>query len=267
MDAAEFATYHAPALATDEVRHSVLLAILARLDTTPGAVLYWTLGGPGACAVKSGPHAIVIGDLDRGQSRALAETTAVLDYPGVIGPDVTAQWFAERAEELGLRFDEPVRQRIHMIREPPRYPGASGFARSAEIDDLRLIAEWMTAFIREAVPRDLPPRDEELEAAIRERNFLLWVDANRPVSMARIMRRLSDSAAISSVYTPPELRERGYAGSVTAAIVERIYAEGRRTACLYTDLSNPASNRCYARIGFKVICGSLHYCRQRKDES
>jgi hypothetical protein len=39
--------------------------------------------------------------------------------------------------------------------------------------------------------------------------------------------------------TPPELRGRGYAGSVTAALVERIYAEGKSFACLYTDLRNP----------------------------
>ena len=45
------------------------------------------------------------------------------------------------------------------------------------------------------------------------------------ISMAGIVRRLKTSAAITGVYTPPEFRGCGYAGSVTAATVERIYAE------------------------------------------
>jgi predicted GNAT family acetyltransferase len=43
---------------------------------------------------------------------------------------------------------------------------------------------------------------------------------------------------------------------VTAATVDSIFAEGRTMACLYSDLRNPASNRCYAKIGFKPVCRS-----------
>jgi predicted GNAT family acetyltransferase len=46
---------------------------------------------------------------------------------------------------------------------------------------------------------------------------------------------------------------------VTAALVERIYAEGKSFACLYTDLRNPFSNRCYAKIGFEPVCAAWHY--------
>ena len=61
--------------------------------------------------------------------------------------------------------------------------------------------------------------------------------------MAGIVRRTRSTGSIAGVYTPPAQRGRGYAGSVTAAVVERIYAEGMNTACLYTDLRNPQSNR------------------------
>jgi predicted GNAT family acetyltransferase len=79
--------------------------------------------------------------------------------------------------------------------------------------------------------------------------------------MAGIARRTRHAAAISAVYTPPRLRGRGYAGAVTAALVERVFAEGKSIACLYTDLRNPFSNRCYAKIGFKPTCSSWHYPR------
>jgi predicted GNAT family acetyltransferase len=82
---------------------------------------------------------------------------------------------------------------------------------------------------------------------------------NLPVAMAAIVRRIANTAAISFVYTPPPWRGRGYAGSVTAALVEYIFSQGRTTACLYTDLRNPFSNRCYAKIGFQPVCDALSY--------
>jgi FR47-like protein len=60
--------------------------------------------------------------------------------------------------------------------------------------------------------------------------------------MAGIVRRTRNAAAIAGVYTPLSLRGRGYAGSVTAAVVEPIFMEAK-TACLHTDLRNPASKR------------------------
>jgi len=76
--------------------------------------------------------------------------------------------------------------------------------------------------------------------------------------MAAIVRRTRGAAAIVFVYTPPSLRGKGYAGSVTAAVVEQAFAEGKTMACLYTSLSNPFSNRCYAKIGFKPVCDAAH---------
>jgi predicted GNAT family acetyltransferase len=79
--------------------------------------------------------------------------------------------------------------------------------------------------------------------------------------MAGITRSMKDSAAITAVFTPPALRGRGYAGSVTAAAVERIQGTGRKFVYLYTDLNNPISNRCYANIGFRPVYDALHYYR------
>jgi predicted GNAT family acetyltransferase len=74
--------------------------------------------------------------------------------------------------------------------------------------------------------------------------------------MAGIVRRTRRGAAIACVYTPPKLRDRGYAAAVTAATVDGVFAEGRTMACLYADLRNEASNRCYSKIGFKPMCRS-----------
>ena len=261
--ARRFRDYHERPLAAEEVKYGLILRILGQLDADrPPAFLHWTLGGPGQCAVKMALHSIVLGALGETQSRQLAGLTAELDYPGVIGPDLTAKWFADQATALGLQFLDPEPQQINSLSERPRYPGAPGFARPVKSEDAAIFIDWMTAFHREAVPHDSRPTAQVLEEMAGKGDYLFWIDNGQPVSMAGIVRRLKVSAAITGVYTPPELRGRGYAGSVTAATVERIYSEGRTIACLYTDLRNPYSNRCYARIGFKPVCQSLHFHRR-----
>jgi predicted GNAT family acetyltransferase len=259
----QFRAYHEPVLALDEVRHGLILNALTQMNSgKPIDLRCWTLGEPGEGAIKIGHHAIVLGALAEDQCRRLADLTARVDYPGVVGPEMTARWFTDRAGELGLKFLEPVPQQIYSITDKPRFPRASGFARLVGAEDASLLADWQVAFYREAVPQDrLPPR-EELERDAAEDRFLFWIVNGQPVSMARIVRRLKQSAAITGVYTPPELRGHGYAGSVTAATVERIYAEGRKIACLYANLRNPASNRCYTKIGFTPACTSLHFHRE-----
>ena len=67
---------------------------------------------------------------------------------------------------------------------------------------------------------------------------------------------------------PSQTRGRGYAGSVTAALVERIYAEGKLFVCLYTDLRNSFSNRCYTqRLEFTPVASSWHYVGAKRDTS
>ena len=171
MKPAEFRAYHEPALERDEVKHGLILNALARMVATPVKVSYWTLGRPGECAIKMAHHSIVLGALDENQCRTFAESTIHIDYPGVVGPDLTAEWFTDRAQKLGMQFLEPVLQKIYSISGKPRHPGASGHARPATIEDATLLADWLTAFHREAVPHDPLPAREELERAAGKTGF------------------------------------------------------------------------------------------------
>ena len=49
---------------------------------------------------------------------------------------------------------------------------------------------------------------------------------------------------------------------MTAAVAERLFAEGKSAVCLYTDLRNAASNRCYAKIGFEPAFNAWVHLRQ-----
>src|SRR5262245_29315070 len=149
MQPQEFVASHQPALAQDEVRHNLILSLLSRMP--PGAprplpdVHHWTLGEPGACAVRVPPFAILLGEVTRAQAHALAERTRDLDHSGVFGPDRTAFWFTERARELGDTFLDPVPHELHALRDKPRYPGAPGHARAVGAADTELFGDWLIA--------------------------------------------------------------------------------------------------------------------------
>jgi RimJ/RimL family protein N-acetyltransferase len=261
MPPEDFISAHAAALGKNEAKHNLILGILERLAVGMSpSPRTWTLGGPGACAVQMEGRPIVLGDLDRSQCEALALAVRDADYPGVIGADSSPSWFVKRATELGRLFNTPVPQRIYSLSEPPHYPQSPGSLRQASLDDATLLLSWMGAFSSETKTEG--PAILLNTAALRAGDYCLWMENDRPVAMAYINRRSRNTATISGVYTPPEFRRRGFGGSVTAGVAARIFQEGKIAACLYTDLRNPYSNRCYAKIGFRPVCDSAFYSRQ-----
>jgi predicted GNAT family acetyltransferase len=65
------------------------------------------------------------------------------------------------------------------------------------------------------------------------------------------------------VFTPPDVRGRGYAGALVGEVSARLIEEGHRFCFLYTDLSNPISNRLYRRLGYELVCESAEYTFDR----
>jgi RimJ/RimL family protein N-acetyltransferase len=260
MDLQQFVHTHLPALERDEVRFNMLIATLTAATRSPSPPLaYWSLGAAGRCAARRPSRPIDLGALDKDECRRLAED-AISDVGGGIrGTDDAPHWLAEHAASLGTRLGQPIPQRIHVLHDRPRYPQASGAPRPATAGDAPLLHAWLSAFRREATPDDPPPTQEDAEKAAQSGRFLLWTVNGEPVAMAAVNRSLRQTGSIGAVYTPPEHRGRGYAGSVTAATAERIFADGKTAVSLYTDLRNPVSNRCYARIGFVAYCEASHY--------
>jgi RimJ/RimL family protein N-acetyltransferase len=262
MELQEFVEFHRPALEQDEARYNLILGLLGRmLETEQSNVRLWTIGAPGECAMQTPGYPLILGQLTAAQCQAFAEATLDIDYPGVVGVDGIVPLFVERAAERGVKFAEPIPQRIQALRDRPIYPNVRGAARLVSRDDAELFAEWLIAFFREAVPHETVPSCERIEMTATAGNYRFWVVDGEPVAMAGIVRRTRHAAAIAGVYTPPALRNRGYGAAVMAAVVDAVFAEGRTTACLYSNLRNPASNRCYAKIGFKPACRAWHYLR------
>src|SRR5208337_3503329 len=220
MDMVEFNSLHVAALERNEARHNLILGLITRASPDPAyETRRWTLGEAGACAIQtSARRSIILGDVDERQCHTLAGQVSGSAFAGVLGPENTAHWFVARAIQLGLSFGKPIPQMIHELRETPIYPGAPGKARRATAADLGVVYEWTTAFLAEALPDDPPETKEHVADKIQNRVVLLWEMEGEPVSMAAASRMTRNGASIGPVYTSPERRGRGFAGSVTAAV-------------------------------------------------
>jgi len=152
----------------------------------------------------------------------------------------------------------------------PRSPTcrASGGLREATRADYDLLVDWFAAFGREAL-HDGEPGLEQHERQIRMRldstvgGIGLWEDDGDVVSLCGYGSPTPSGIRIGPVYTPPELRGRGYATTLTADVSAAQLARGRRFCFLYTDLANPTSNAIYERIGYVRVCESKQLAFER----
>jgi predicted GNAT family acetyltransferase len=132
--------------------------------------------------------------------------------------------------------------------------GVPGELRAAATADRDQLIAWTAAFGAEAVP-DQRPWDAAPMIDVRLRRpgaLWIWYDGGRAVSMLWISPPVGGVVRLSGVYTPPELRGRGYASACVAAVSGRVLAGGH--ACvLYTDLANPTSNKIYQAIGYRPV--------------
>ena len=114
----------------------------------------------------------------------------------------------------------------------------------------------MDAFVAEALP-SAPPEDAahwlERKLSSIDSGLVLWADEGTPVSFAGYGGPTPNGIRVGPVYTPPELRRRGYASALTAALTRTLLDRGRKFCFLFTDLANPTSNSIYQRIGYRPV--------------
>lgn len=250
-----------------EAEHNLLFGICADLAADPGFP-----GGPPylatvsragrvtAAAMMTPPWNVVLSCTD--DPAAVEALAADLDarstrVPGATGPIEPAHAFARIwCERHGLTSQVAVSERIYRLEQVVPPAGVPGRVRVATEADRDLLVGWVDAFLVEALARGTPQEaailvDRSLRAGTR--TWYLWEDGGRPVSVAASAGPTPNGIRIGPVYTPPELRRHGYASAVTAAASQVELDKGRRFVFLFTDLSNPTSNRIYQQIGYEPV--------------
>ena len=117
--------------------------------------------------------------------------------------------------------------------------------------DIDIIAEFSAGFTRDAFNKPAEKGDyiKTAERLINSGNLYVLHNGEAVVSMANIAHRTKEYGRINLVYTPRELRKKGYASHIVTALSEQLLTEGI-TPMLYTDDTNATSNKVYQDCGF-----------------
>jgi len=209
-----------------------------------------------ASSIKTWVKAIVTGVAeDTRPVKALAGyyTGEGIDMAGVFGESRYAAAFSgyygkKTVEERGLI--------VHRLVSVNDLPSAPGHFEIAGYQDVDALVAWSLAFEAEADVR--PKRSAAqmrttIEARLDAGAMFKWMDKGEMVSIAAIMRKTRNTGVVGLVYTPLELRGKGYATSCVQQLSECMLQSGLQYCGLFTDKANPTSNHIYRKIGYEPL--------------
>jgi len=130
--------------------------------------------------------------------------------------------------------------------------------RRIQPGDVDLLTDWGAAYEVEALGEEDSLRlrrqvREETERAIREQRTWVLEDGGRPVARSSFNTAIAEAVQIGGVWTPPELRRRGYGRAVVAASLLDARAAGVEKGILFTGEDNIAAQKAYEALGFRPV--------------
>jgi predicted GNAT family acetyltransferase len=273
-DAREFLAEAEPLLLADEARHNLVLGIAGTIRDSPDHYPVRSLwlvrdgGGVVAAALRTPPYNLTLArPVSPEALAALAEDVAGDGLPGVVGCEPEVHEFARiLSGRTGASAHTNVRQGVYALEQVEPPSAVPGSAHVTTALDRELALRWWIAFADEVLHEGGPGR-ERAQKSVEHRlsaegaGILVWEDDGEPVSLAGWGSPTPNGIRVGPVYTPPELRGRGYATALTAELSQRLldgrlFDGGRRFCFLYTDLANPTSNAIYERIGYRKVAES-----------
>ncbi|QMU67156.1 GNAT family N-acetyltransferase [Streptacidiphilus sp. P02-A3a] len=261
-------------LAADPVRNTVPLTVVDRL-TKAGPYSFgagrprfgwWreeSRGPVSGVFVQTPPLGVVLGVMGAEAAGRLAEALAEagdVAVPSVHGNKQLVTVFARSWERAtGGRSRLLRHERLYHLGTLARpQPAPNGSPRLAVAADHALLVGWYAAFAAES---GTASAGADFDAVVGQRTaeglLHVWEDGGRPVALAAVSPVIAGMSRIGPVYTPSELRRRGYAGGVVAAGSAHALGQGATEVLLYTDLENPTSNSIYQRLGYVRVEDAL----------
>jgi GNAT superfamily N-acetyltransferase len=250
-----------------EAEHNLIFGILSNYEADPTQYelppyLATAVHGDRVvgAAIRTPPWRLVLSEMDHpGAIHRLTEDLAGTDLPGVLGPADAAGHFAEAwSERTGVPAAVVRHERSFRLRRviPPR-PAPGDLVR-ARPEHREVLAAYAKAFHDEAFEGTPTPAQDYEAMADRwirgiGRTGYLWLDEGRAVSLTGAGGLTPNGIRIGPVYTPPELRGRGYASNLVAGVSQLQLDAGRSFVFLFTDLANPTANKIYQDIGYEAV--------------
>ena len=269
-NARAFLDHAQAALEADEAANSLILGVCFRLLEIPepeaGEICLKVIEderGLALAAMMTPPHNLSLSghtfDLDCTLALLVSELASERwALPGVLAPTLIARGFAEKWSERSQTGSQlNGRLDLFELRQAPPDTLASAVAgrlRPAGEQELALIASWCYQFSLEIFKSvDKWGEHRMAEQRIHAGDIFVWEDGGQPVSMAMKTRPTRRSIPVSYVYTPPELRGKGYATACVGELSRRLLHSGWEFCTLFVDVNNLPAYRIYRKIGYQLV--------------
>jgi predicted GNAT family acetyltransferase len=165
-----------------------------------------------------------------------------------------AKWCRSQNVKIKFKMEQKL-YRLDKVNDVPLSPGRMRVATMAEKE---LVLDWFHHFHMDVGGEEREGWEATVLPALEAGWVFFWEDG-KPVSMATKTMPTDNGMSVGGVYTPPELRGKGYATSCVAELSRNILQSGKKFCRLTTDLANPTSNSIYIKIGYKPI-GDNVFC-------
>ncbi|MFF0222841.1 GNAT family N-acetyltransferase [Streptomyces sp. NPDC004629] len=223
-------------------------------------------GGVRAALLHTPPHPVNLTPLASVEAEELAARLLARGHavPGVSAEQGTAAAFAAAWHRTAGGPSDGLRQRQRLYRlgelTAPE-PAPHGRARVAGPPDRELVRRWYEEFTAAVGgPASAAFAADWADSRIAHGGVTVWeIPDGTPVAMAAVTPKIAGQIRVTTVYTPADLRGRGYAGAVTATVSQAARQTGAQEVLLFTDLANPTSNGLYQRIGYRPVADFAVY--------
>jgi predicted GNAT family acetyltransferase len=233
-DPAEFERASWEWLIRESRRNNLILSILRRAVKSAEEARGWLVSSDRGLELallqtQQRPPTLSDGSVEAAQHAA---RWLPLDIPGIVGPSAVADAFAA---EWSLRTSGSAHLHSEMTFcvldrvEPFRAPGGS--LRRATLADLDALVPLAIAAAKDMNLPAVEQNPEDIEKRIRRniagnRQFL-WMEGASIRAVAGYAESLENAGArIGMVYTPPELRGRGYGTAITGSLAQLLLDQG-----------------------------------------
>lgn len=128
---------------------------------------------------------------------------------------------------------------------------------NASIFDIEELAELTVAFEREEFPyreHDIADAYGKVEHGIAEKKLYVLKKNNLLCSILQVIYKGDyNRPIIGSLYTNPKARNKGYASLLVRTVTEGLLKNGYEICGLFSDITNPASNKIFVNVGYAPI--------------
>ncbi|MBR3927695.1 MAG: GNAT family N-acetyltransferase [Clostridia bacterium] len=186
-----------------------------------------------------------------------------IEIPGLLCEKMLAERFIKMyTQKAGGRFLTEMEERVYVLTETSDIQPV-GTIRKVNEKDMHFLPYWLSGFMKDALGEALEVNETSAKAHVENGTlYVLEVDG-MPVSIAGTARKTPNGRSIGPVYTPPYFRKKGYATSCVMHLSRKLLDEGNQFLALFTDLSNPASNTAYQKVGYRPICDCMQMKYQK----